>query len=111
MAKFVDMKPDRFGIELAPGGNILPVMNSWKQFAGTEGGIYYYYDFPKNAENDWLKAEYQKQLRRTAGFLCRRRLCGGLRGRGRSQASRLERQREADRRYGGPYLRNAQGAR
>jgi branched-chain amino acid transport system substrate-binding protein len=61
MAKFVDMKPERFGIELAPGGNILPVMNSWKQFAGTEGGIYYYYDFPKNPENDWLKTEYQKR--------------------------------------------------
>ncbi len=61
MAKFADMKPERFGIELAPGGNILPVMNAWKQFAGTEGGIYYYYDFPKNAQNDWLKAEYQKR--------------------------------------------------
>src|SRR5215831_6014323 len=61
MAKFVDMKPDRFGIELAPGGNILPVMNAWKQFAGTEGGIYYYYDFPHNPQNDWLKAEYQKR--------------------------------------------------
>jgi branched-chain amino acid transport system substrate-binding protein len=61
MAKFVDMKPDRFGIELAPGGNILPVMNGWKQFAGTEGGIYYYYDFPKNPQNDWLKAEYTKR--------------------------------------------------
>ena len=61
MAKFVDMKPERFGIALAPGGNILPVMNGWKQFAGTEGGIYYYYDFPKNPMNDWLKAEYQKR--------------------------------------------------
>jgi branched-chain amino acid transport system substrate-binding protein len=61
MAKFVDMKPERFGIALAPGGNILPVMNAWKQFAGTEGGIYYYYDFPKNPMNDWLKAEHQKR--------------------------------------------------
>ena len=61
LAKFVDMKPDRFGIELAPGGNILPAMNAWKQFAGTEGGIYYYYDFPKNPMNDWLKSEYQKR--------------------------------------------------
>jgi branched-chain amino acid transport system substrate-binding protein len=61
MAKFVDMKPERFGIALAPGGNLLPVMNGWKQFAGTEGGIYYYYDFPKNPMNDWLKAEYQKR--------------------------------------------------
>ena len=61
LAKFVDMKPERFGIELAPGGNILPVMAAWRQFAGTEGGIYYYYDFPKNPMNDWLKAEHQKR--------------------------------------------------
>jgi branched-chain amino acid transport system substrate-binding protein len=61
MAKFVDMKPDRFNITLAPGGNILPAMNAWKAFAGAEGGIYYYYDFPKNPMNDWLKAEYQKR--------------------------------------------------
>jgi branched-chain amino acid transport system substrate-binding protein len=61
LAKFADMKPERFNIALAPGGNILPVMNAWKQFAGTEGGIYYYYDFPKNALNDWLKTEYTKR--------------------------------------------------
>jgi branched-chain amino acid transport system substrate-binding protein len=68
MAKFVDMKPDRFGITLAPGGNILPAMNAWKQFAGAEGGIYYYYDFPKNPMNDWLKAEYQKRQGAPADF-------------------------------------------
>jgi len=61
LAKFADMKPERFNIALAPGGNILPVMNAWKQFAGTEGGIYYYFDFPKNPQNDWLKAEYTKR--------------------------------------------------
>lgn len=61
MAKFVDMKPERFDIMLAPGGNILPVMNAWKQFAGAEGGTYYYYSFPKNKMNDWLRAEYQKR--------------------------------------------------
>jgi len=68
LAKFVDMKPERFGIALAPGGNILPVMNGWKQFAGTEGGIYYYYDFPKNPMNDWLKAEYQKRYNAPPDF-------------------------------------------
>lgn len=62
MAKFVDMKPERFGIALMPGGNILPAMNAWKAFAGTEGGIYYYWDFPKNPMNDWLKTEYQKRF-------------------------------------------------
>jgi branched-chain amino acid transport system substrate-binding protein len=68
MAKFVDMKPDRFNITLAPGGNILPVMNAWKGFAGAEGGIYYYYDFPKNPINDWLKAEYQKRYNAPPDF-------------------------------------------
>jgi len=68
MAKFVDMKPERFGIALAPGGNILPVMNGWKQFAGTEGGIYYYYDFPKNPMNEWLTAEYRKRHNAPADF-------------------------------------------
>jgi branched-chain amino acid transport system substrate-binding protein len=68
IAKFVDMKPERFGIELAPGGNLLPVMAAWKAFAGAEGGIYYYYDFPKNAQNDWLKAEYRKRFNAPPDF-------------------------------------------
>ncbi len=68
MSKFVDMKPERFNIELAPGGNILPAMNAWKAFAGTEGAIYYYYDFPKNPMNDWLKAENQKRFNAPPDF-------------------------------------------
>lgn len=68
MAKFVDMKPERFNITLAPGGNLLPVMNGWKSFAGAEGGIFYYYDFPKNPMNDWLKAEYQKRFNAPPDF-------------------------------------------
>ncbi|KAF0230793.1 MAG: branched-chain amino acid transport system substrate-binding [Beijerinckiaceae bacterium] len=68
MAKFVDMKPDRFNIALAPGGNILPAMNAWKAFAGTEGGIYYYHGFPKNPQNDWLKAEYVKRFNTPPDF-------------------------------------------
>ncbi|MEO8717171.1 MAG: substrate-binding domain-containing protein [Burkholderiales bacterium] len=62
MAKIMDLKPERFGIELAPGGNILPVMKGWKDFAGIEGAIYYYYGFPKNKMNDWLVAEHQKRF-------------------------------------------------
>jgi branched-chain amino acid transport system substrate-binding protein len=68
IAKFVDMKPERFGIGLAPGGNLLPVMAGWKGFAGAEGGIYYYHGFPKNAQNDWLKAEYQKRFNAPPDF-------------------------------------------
>jgi branched-chain amino acid transport system substrate-binding protein len=62
MPKLMDLKPERFGIEIAPGGNILPVMKGWKDFAGTEGAIYYYYGFPKNKMNDWLVAEHQKRF-------------------------------------------------
>ncbi|MDB5909353.1 MAG: transporter permease [Massilia sp.] len=63
MNKIADMKPERYGIALAPGGNILPVMKTWKGFAGTEGTIYYYYDFPKNKMNDWLVAEHTKRYK------------------------------------------------
>ncbi len=62
MAKLMDLKPERYNIEVAPGGNILPVMKGWKDFAGTEGAIYYYYGFPKNKMNDWLVAEHQKRF-------------------------------------------------
>ena len=62
LSKIADLKPERFGIALAPGGNILPVMKTWKQFAGIEGAIYYYYAFPKNKINDWLVAEHKKRF-------------------------------------------------
>jgi branched-chain amino acid transport system substrate-binding protein len=60
--KIAEMKPERYGIVLAPGGNILPVMKTWKNYAGTEGTIYYYYGFPKNKMNDWLVAEHMKRF-------------------------------------------------
>ncbi|MFC5480925.1 substrate-binding domain-containing protein [Massilia suwonensis] len=63
MNKIADMKPERFGISLAPGGNILPVMKTWKNYAGTEGTIYYYYAFPKNKMNDWLVLEHTKRFK------------------------------------------------
>ncbi|MFL6674311.1 MAG: substrate-binding domain-containing protein [Massilia sp.] len=63
MNKIADMKPERYGIYLAPGGNILPVMKTWKAYAGTEGTIYYYYGFPKNKMNDWLVAEHTKRFK------------------------------------------------
>jgi len=63
MNKIADLKPERFGIALAPGGNILPVMKTWKGYAGTEGTIYYYYDFPKNKMNDWFVQEHTKRFK------------------------------------------------
>ena len=61
--KLADMKPERYGIILSPGGNILPVMKTWKNYAGTQGTIYYYYNFPKNKMNDWLVAEHTKRYK------------------------------------------------
>ncbi|MFC0131978.1 ABC transporter permease [Massilia eurypsychrophila] len=63
MNKIADMKPERYGITLAPNGNILPVLKTWKNFGGTEGTIYYYYAFPKNKMNDWLVAEHTKRYK------------------------------------------------
>ena len=68
MAKLMDLKPERFGIEVAPGGNILPVMKGWKSFAGTEGAIYYYYGFPRNKMNDWLVREHEKRYGQPPDF-------------------------------------------
>jgi branched-chain amino acid transport system substrate-binding protein len=62
LTKIADLKPERFDIRLAPGGNILPVMKTWKNFAGLEGAVYYYYAFPKNRVNDWLVAEHRKRF-------------------------------------------------
>jgi branched-chain amino acid transport system substrate-binding protein len=61
LSKIADLKPERYGIVLAPGGNLLPVLKTWKTYAGTEGAIFYYYGFPKNAMNDWLVAEHTKR--------------------------------------------------
>ncbi len=72
--KLADMKPERYGIALAPGGNILPVMQQWKQLAGAQGTIYYYYGFPKNPMNDWLVAEHEKRFHMPPDFFT----CGGM---------------------------------
>lgn len=63
MNKIAALKPERYGIVLSPGGNILPVMKTWKNFAGTQGTIYYYYDFPKNKMNDWFVKEHTKRFK------------------------------------------------
>ncbi|MDY0976936.1 substrate-binding domain-containing protein [Massilia sp. CFBP9012] len=63
MNKIADLRPERHGIVLSPGGNILPVMKTWKNFAGTQGTIYYYYDFPKNKMNDWFVKEHTRRFK------------------------------------------------
>jgi branched-chain amino acid transport system substrate-binding protein len=68
LPKIADLKPERFGIEIAPGGNILPAMQIYKNYPGMEGAIYYYHGFPKNPMNDWLVAEHQKRFNAPPDF-------------------------------------------
>ena len=58
LSKLQDMGPERFDIELATGGNILPAMVAFKKMPGMEGATYYYYEIPKNEVNDWLVKEH-----------------------------------------------------
>ena len=74
LAKIEDLKPERYGIAVAPGGNILPAMLAYKQWPGIEGTIYYYYGFPKNPMNDWLATEHRKRFNAPPDFFT----CGGV---------------------------------
>ncbi len=66
--------PDRLGIEVSTGGNILPALAAYKDFPGLEGATYYYYAIPKNPANDWLVAEHQKRFNAPPDFFT----CGGM---------------------------------
>ncbi|MBC7604660.1 MAG: substrate-binding domain-containing protein [Ramlibacter sp.] len=58
----------RYGIEVASGGNILPAMVAYKQFPGMEGAAYYYFGMPKNPANEWLVANHYKQFKQPPDF-------------------------------------------
>ncbi len=60
--KIADLKPERYGIEVATGGNILPALAAYKPFPGMEGAAYYYYESPKNKVNDWFVTEHKKRF-------------------------------------------------
>ncbi|HEU0061400.1 MAG TPA: substrate-binding domain-containing protein, partial [Hyphomicrobiaceae bacterium] len=54
LGKLKALQPERFGIEIATGGNILSALKAYKELPGMEGATYYYYEIPKNPVNDWL---------------------------------------------------------
>jgi branched-chain amino acid transport system substrate-binding protein len=62
------MSPERLGVEIATGGNILPALAAYKDFPGLEGATYYYYELPKNPVNDWLVAEHKKRFNAPPDF-------------------------------------------
>ena len=110
MTKMQDLKPDRFGIELAPGGNILPAMAGYKTLPGMEGAIYYYYGFPKNPVNDWLVAEHKKRFNGAPpDFFTAGGMAAAIGVVAAIKKAEVDRHREADRRDGGHGVRHAEG--
>ena len=62
LAALKAMGPERLGIEISTGANILPALVAYKDFPGLEGAAYYYYEIPKNPVNDALVAENKKRF-------------------------------------------------
>ncbi len=78
VSKLNDMKPERFGIEIATGGNILPAMAAFKSLPGMEGATYYYYDIPKNPVNNWLVTEHYKKYQNPPDFFTAGGMAAGI---------------------------------
>ncbi|HWA48589.1 MAG TPA: substrate-binding domain-containing protein [Dongiaceae bacterium] len=68
LGKLKALQPERFGIEIATGGNILAALKAYKELPGMEGATYYYYEIPKNPVNDWLVAEHKKRYNSPPDF-------------------------------------------
>jgi len=65
---------DKYGIEIASGGNVLAALKLMKPLKGMKGSIYYYYENPKNEVNDWLVKEHLKRFKEPPDFFT----CGGF---------------------------------
>lgn len=78
MGKINAMEPERFGIEIATGGNILAALIAYKELPGMEGATYYYYDIPKNPVNDWLVAEHMDRFGTPPDFFTAGGMAAGI---------------------------------
>lgn len=65
---------DKYGIEIASGGNVLAALKMMKPLKGMRGSIYYYYENPQNPVNDWFVAEHMKRFKGPPDFFT----CGGF---------------------------------
>jgi branched-chain amino acid transport system substrate-binding protein len=68
IGKVLSLQPDRYGITLSTGGNILPALKTYKSMPGMEGAAYYYYESPKNPVNDWLVKEHMQRFNEPPDF-------------------------------------------
>jgi branched-chain amino acid transport system substrate-binding protein len=78
LGKLKALQPERFGIEIATGGNILAALKAYKELPGMEGATYYYYDIPKNPVNDWLVAEHKKRHNSPPDFFTAGGMAAGI---------------------------------
>ena len=76
--KMLDMEPQRFGIEIATGGNILPAMVQYKRIPGMEGATYYYFGIPKNPVNEWLVANHYSKYKAPPDFFTAGGMSAGI---------------------------------
>lgn len=65
---------DKYGIQIASGGNVLAALKLMKPLKGMKGSIYYYYENPDNEVNDWLVKEHFKRFNEPPDFFT----CGGF---------------------------------
>jgi branched-chain amino acid transport system substrate-binding protein len=78
LGKLKALQPERFGIEIATGGNILAAMKAYKELPGMEGATYYYYEIPKNPVNDWLVTEHKKRHNSPPDFFTAGGMAAGI---------------------------------
>jgi branched-chain amino acid transport system substrate-binding protein len=76
--RIADMKPERYGIEIASGGNILPALAAYKALPGMEGATYYYYEIPQNPVNKWLVAEHYRRFKTPPDFFTAGGMSAGI---------------------------------
>ena len=76
--RIADLKPERYGIEIASGGNILPALAAYKVLPGMEGATYYYYEIPQNPVNKWLVAEHYKRFKVPPDFFTAGGMSAGI---------------------------------
>ena len=72
--QLIDASLDKYGIQIAGGGNVLAALKTMKPLKGMKGSIYYYYENPKNEVNDWLVKEHYKRFNEPPDFFT----CGGF---------------------------------
>ena len=81
MGKLAALNPERLGIKLSTGGNILPSLKAYKSIPnlqGMQGATYYYYEIPKNPVNDWMVAEHTKRYGEPPDFFTANGMITGL---------------------------------